>query len=82
MGKEREKQGCEEKDEPSRPEDKVKWPQGDLLENPRDEGRWDGLMGLEPENVKEPRSARGKWACVYLAENLSGLGFARGVGSC
>lgn len=32
-------------------------------------------MGLEPENVKEQRSARGKWACVYLTENLSGFFF-------
>lgn len=39
-------------------------------------------MGLEPENAKEQRSVRGKWAYVYLAENLSGFGFSRGVGSC
>ena len=37
-------------------------------------------MGLEPEIVKEQRCARGKWACVYLAENLSGFGSGEGTG--
>lgn len=30
--------------------------------NLKDEGRWDESMGLGPENVKEDRSVRGKWA--------------------
>lgn len=86
MGKERGKQGWDEKDE-----------QADLriresglrkiclrrsVLNPRDERRWDGPMGLEPENVKDRRSSRGKWASVYLAENLSGFGFSSGVRHC
>ena len=31
--------------------------------NSRNEGRWVGSMGLEPDNVKK-RSSRGKWACI------------------
>lgn len=31
--------------------------------------------------VKKERSARGKWAYVYLAEILSGFGYAMGMGS-
>lgn len=37
--------------------------------------------GCRPETVKEERSARGKWAYVYLAEILSVFGYAKvGVG--
>lgn len=35
---------------------------------------------MGPENVKEQRPARGKWACVYLTENLSGFEVGRGLG--
>ena len=44
--------------------------------NSRNEGRWVGSMGLEPDNVKK-RSSRGKWACVYLAETLRGFGYTK-----